>query len=142
MSASLSVLRLVSLSPKGTGSEVCPLGRRDNSTCGFSSLWPVPRRRSQAPRGLLFLLGKDSWAADCLPVAQSGRLVRVPRVPRTGCKEVVSIGGDHGYACGESVLGRFSPLAVLTGEGSHEDSGCLTIFESPLGKRQVAKPLV
>jgi hypothetical protein len=61
-------------------------------------------------------------------------------VPRTGFKQVVSIGGDCGYVCGGSVLGLFGPLAVLTGKGSHEDRRCLIIFESSLGKRQVAKP--
>lgn len=63
-------------------------------------------------------------------------------MPRTGCKEVVSIGGDHGYVCGGNVLGLFSPLTALTGEVSHENRGCLLTFESPLGERQVAKPLV
>lgn len=79
---------------------------------------------------------------SCGPEWQAGQGYQSLEVPRIGCKQVVSLGGDHGYVCGGNVLGLFSPLAVLTGEESHEDLGCLIIFESPLGKRQVAKPLV
>lgn len=73
----------MSLLPVGTGSEVCPRGGGiiapgDSAALGWSLEGIVP-----GSKGAVFAFssqGKDSWTQGCLPVAQSGRLVRVTRV--------------------------------------------------------------
>lgn len=52
---------------------------------------------------------------SCGPKGPAGQGYQSLEVPRTGCKEVVSIGGGHGYVCGGNVLGLSSPPTVLRG---------------------------
>lgn len=48
-------------------------------------------------------------------------------VPKTGCNRVVSMGRGS-WVCGGSALGLSSFLAVLTGEGFHEDRGYFPVY--------------